>query len=58
MTHYICTGACKGETDDPNVGTCQAETCDKFGQPLVACDCEDGTHGANAIDSDADDASE
>ena len=46
MTHYICTGTCKGETDDPTVGTCQAETCDKHGEPLTACECEDETHGA------------
>ena len=46
MTHFICTGTCKGKTDDATVGTCQAETCDKYGEPLTECDCEDGEHGA------------
>lgn len=32
MKKYICTGSCKGESDKP--GTCGAETCEKFGQPL------------------------
>ena len=45
MTHYICKGTCKGETDDPNIKTCQAEGCDKFAEPLIACECEDGKHG-------------
>lgn len=44
MTHYICTGECKGETDDETVGTCQAESCNKFGEPLKPCNCENGRH--------------
>jgi hypothetical protein len=42
MTHYICTGDCEGESG--TAGVCKAEDCTKSGQPLVACDCEDGEH--------------
>lgn len=43
MVHYICTGGCKGVSDDP--GTCRADDCPKHGQPLTPCHCEDGEHG-------------
>lgn len=42
MTHYICTGSGEGVADKP--GVCQTEGCTKEGDPLVACNCEDGEH--------------
>jgi len=42
MTHYICTGTCKGVSDTP--GTCQAENCPKHNKILESCDCTDGQH--------------
>ena len=42
MTHYICTGGCEGQSSTP--GVCQAEDCKKEGEPLLPCDCADGTH--------------
>lgn len=45
MTHFICTGGCKGESSRP--GTCQAIDCHKEGLPLDECDCVDGKHEPN-----------
>jgi len=42
MTHYICTGTCKGVSDKE--GVCGAEMCPKHNMPLEACDCTDGKH--------------
>ena len=42
MTHYVCTGGCNGESG--TLGVCQAEDCKKEGEPLIECNCEDGTH--------------
>ncbi|OGI98616.1 hypothetical protein A3H53_01205 [Candidatus Nomurabacteria bacterium RIFCSPLOWO2_02_FULL_40_10] len=42
MSHYICTGGCKGESVNP--GVCQTSTCLDYTQPLKECDCEDGKH--------------
>lgn len=42
MIHYICTGGCEGVSEKP--GVCQAEDCAKHGEPLEACECEDGEH--------------
>lgn len=42
MTHYICTGGCKGVSETP--GTCNAEGCAKHNHPLETCDCTDGKH--------------
>ena len=42
MTHYICTGTCKGVSDTS--GTCQAENCPKHNKILESCDCTDGQH--------------
>ena len=42
MTHYICTGSCKGVSDKP--GNCGAESCELYGKPLKECDCTDDTH--------------
>jgi hypothetical protein len=40
-SHYICT-SCKGESKF--VGACQTEGCDKEGQPLTSCHCDNGSH--------------
>ena len=42
MEHYICTGGCKGVSNNP--GTCQAADCPKHEHPLEKCDCADGKH--------------
>jgi hypothetical protein len=42
MTHYVCTGGCGGVSDTP--GTCQAESCSLYGEPLKECNCTDGQH--------------
>ena len=42
MTHYICTGGCKGVSEKP--GVCDANDCPKWGQPLETCDCMDNKH--------------
>ena len=43
-THYTCT-ECRGVSETP--GVCQDKDCLKEGQPLTACDCTDGEHGAD-----------
>jgi len=43
MTHYVCTGSCRGVTDVEGA-TCQATDCPLHGQPLKACVCENGEH--------------
>jgi len=43
MEHYICTGGCGGVSETP--GSCQAEDCQKHGEALTSCNCEDGKHG-------------
>lgn len=50
MPHYICTGGCRGVSDQE--GVCGAETCPLHGTPLTPCDCEDGAHHG-AMDQDA-----
>lgn len=30
--------------ESSNSGTCQVESCPKYGQPLAECECEDGRH--------------
>lgn len=42
MSHYICTGGCRGVSDNP--GVCEDENCSKHNQPLEKCDCTDGKH--------------
>lgn len=42
MTHYVCTGECGGVSEQP--GTCQAESCSRYHQPLIECNCIDGQH--------------
>lgn len=43
MEHYICTGSCRGSSDEE--GVCTADNCDKQYELLEACTCEDGKHG-------------
>lgn len=45
MTHYICTGSCQGESNQP--GICEAEFCSREGKELIKCECEDGSHIMN-----------
>lgn len=42
MTHYICTGGCRGLSDVPKA--CETPGCPHVGQALVACTCEDQQH--------------
>jgi hypothetical protein len=42
MTHYVCTGECGGVTEHPQ--NCATESCSRFNEPLVACNCTDGKH--------------
>ena len=44
MTHYICTGNCKGVL--PDIGFCEAENCTAQWQMMTACECNDGLHFA------------
>lgn len=40
--HYVCEGECKSVSENP--GVCQADFCNKKGEELAICGCEDGTH--------------
>jgi len=42
MTHFICTGGCKGVSEEPK--NCGAEDCPKHDQPLIECNCTDNKH--------------
>ncbi len=42
MTHFVCTGTCRGESE--RSGVCEAKNCTKESQPLAACNCTDGKH--------------
>lgn len=42
MKHFVCNGGCDGEASVP--GVCLAEGCEKEGEPLTPCVCEDGLH--------------
>jgi len=42
MEHYICTGGCKGVSEE--AGVCRAADCPRHGEPMEKCDCEDGEH--------------
>ena len=44
VTHFVCKGGCGAVA--PDAGSCQMPTCSKFNQPLEACGCTDGLHGA------------
>ena len=47
MTHYICTGGCRGRA--MTAGVCTSENCPKRGSPLAACECSDGAHEGKQI---------
>jgi hypothetical protein len=42
MSHYICTGGCRGVSDHP--GYCQSNACPRHGLELKECSCEDHRH--------------
>ena len=42
MTHYICTGSCKGVSEEAK--DCGTGDCPKHDQPLTQCDCTDDKH--------------
>jgi hypothetical protein len=42
MGHFICEGDCKHVSE--NAGICQADFCNKKGEELRICGCEDGNH--------------
>jgi len=54
MTHYVCTGSCKSESNQP--GICEAEFCSKEGKALIKCDCEDGSHQNAEEENDSESA--
>mgnify|MGYP007123670452 CR=1 FL=1 len=39
MAHFFCNGECGGVSDTP--GTCGAETCSLYKEPLIECSCGD-----------------
>jgi hypothetical protein len=51
MSHYVCKGECKTVSDKE--GVCEADFCNKKGEELEVCGCEDGEHG-NDSDDDMD----
>lgn len=53
--HYVCTGGCGGTVAGAKM--CDAEECNKRGQPLTICYCTDGRHFA-AFESDGEELSE
>lgn len=42
MSHYVCKGECKSVSD--KVGVCESDFCNKKGEDLEVCGCEDGEH--------------
>jgi len=40
--HYVCIGECGGDSKDG--GTCQAESCSRYGEDLIECNCKDWKH--------------
>jgi len=51
MSHYVCKGDCKTVTD--SAGVCQADFCNKKGEDLEICGCEDGTHAEVVASGDS-----
>ena len=56
MSHYICTGGCKGVNENP--GSCQDEECLNYGEPLEECECPDNKHGGAFDEIDEDEFDE
>ena len=45
MSHYVCKdGSCGAVKDGP--GLCESDFCNKKGEELMICGCEDGEHKA------------
>ena len=42
MSHFVCTGDCKAVSEQE--GICQSDFCNKQGEELAICGCEDGVH--------------
>ncbi len=42
MSHFVCTGDCKAVSEQE--GICQSDFCNKQGEELAICGCEDGEH--------------
>ena len=42
MSHYVCKGDCKNVSEVE--GVCQSDFCNKTGEELAICGCEDGSH--------------
>ncbi len=42
MSHFVCTGDCKVVSEQE--GICQSDFCNKQGEELAICGCEDGEH--------------
>lgn len=40
--HYVCNGDCKQVSAEPQV--CESNFCNKKGEELKICGCENGTH--------------
>lgn len=52
MQHFICEGECKGVSDTPT--TCGSGICTKKGHEFMTCDCEDGLHGKEPVETPAE----
>jgi hypothetical protein len=50
LKHYKCSGTCQGSSEKP--GVCEAQDCDKFGEALEECNCQDGTHNNDKEDQE------
>ncbi|MFA6354282.1 MAG: hypothetical protein WCX12_01195 [Candidatus Paceibacterota bacterium] len=42
LRHYICPGGCEGVSEKQ--GVCQAKDCERNGEALEECDCQNGAH--------------
>lgn len=42
MMHFVCSGGCGGVANEE--GVCKTSGCQKEGQPLKQCYCQDGQH--------------
>lgn len=50
MSHFVCTGDCKAVSEQE--GICQSDFCNKQGEELAICGCEDGEHQTVAASSE------
>ena len=42
MTHYICKGGCKGESEKSVA--CGGKSCRDYQKSMIECECEDKKH--------------